>query len=1125
MRKKFIFMMYVLSVIIGISMLTPIVNAEDAAANSRNSALKAKAEATCLENNPSVYNVAALNDGDAHNGFGNSWSSGDRGVMTGGGTYVTLTWDEAVKINHIKMYLVDKYELKRYKIQLYCNNKWETVVEEDNNTEKNVDYELEELYTATALKVICLCGPDTQPKFARITEIETYNDVEVIEEAANAMEMGNLTGISSDINLPKKIMNGLINVEWESSAPKIIDSDGRVIQPPHGSGSTTVHLTAIMTAGKSKVVKEFDAVVNEMPEDSEVVKRIKDELTLDKTEYLVEDIELPLEDSKKYTSIKWSSSDASVITNDGHIKQDGSNVKTAVLTAVISKGSASEQKTFNISVYPETEPIKIVSAETWHAAEIELRSTENYEHPYLDVDITATFISEKGTVIKRQAFYDGENIWRIRFAPTEEGNWTYITSSTNIKDSGLHGRRGTVVCTPYTGDLEVYKHGFVQRMEGKRYLTYADGTPFFYTADCGWMNLSSRMPLYKTNMPTLGDSAYKTIIDTREKQGYNAYRMNFFIGLAGDCFSEGTYNEGGYPWTKGIIYNDSASSVVEQSTVNNEYRGSQHAFDGIDETVWQAQPSYPQWVQIYWRQQKTVDKVRVLFGREDVWHFEIQVSDDQSHYTTVYTTPKQGFAGKEFEYDFAENPTAQFLRVKINNAESGGDAVICEITPYSETGERLDISHYFVDLNPDFFKNTDERIQYITNKGMIANLGLDWGHNLVSGMEPQFKRIAEYINARYGAYPVMWYTAGEAGKGPRKVWVEIAQHMDEIDAYNHVNTIHNDVSNPNYIQDTEDLSWHDVNYTQLGHDVYPDETTYWTKIYNYEPVTPFIEGEAYFENIHGLESYITREAYWKSVMAGGVGFCYSAEGLWQATYDFNDRWQLWGTSPIPWFSALFKEAGAQLPNMKKFMEDINWWELVPDKDAVVWDNAPVGLASPFQKRNEDSSTIIAYVPSNTYSYSGVAKLRPDSSFTAKWYNTRMGEYTLISSNIKTDRSGTWTIPSAPDYSDWALVITLNAINTEAFKAISFDRISVDQPYNVTNKLNYIYKTADGADVTWESSNNNVVDSKSGEVKQTDKEEKVRLVAKITTNKGTDYKGFTLTIPAKESDDAQTGNDE
>ena len=211
--------------------------------------------------------------------------------------------------------------------------------------------------------------------------------------------------------------------------------------------------------------------------------------------------------------------------------------------------------------------------------------------------------------------------------------------------------------------------------------------------------------------------------------------------------------------------------------------------------------------------------------------------------------------------------------------------------------------------------------------------------------------------------------------------------------------------------------------------------------------------------------------------------------------------------------------------MKKFMEDINWWELVPDKDAVVWDNAPVGLASPFQKRNEDSSTIIAYVPSNTYSYSGVAKLRPDSSYTAKWYNTRMGEYTLISSNIKTDRSGTWTIPSAPDYSDWALVITLNAINTEAFKAISFDRISVDQPYNVTNKLNYIYKTADGADVTWESSNNNVVDSKSGEVKQTDKEEKVRLVAKITTNKGTDYKGFTLTIPAKESDDEQTGNDE
>jgi len=36
------------------------------------------------------------------------------------------------------------------------------------------------------------------------------------------------------------------------------------------------------------------------------------------------------------------------------------------------------------------------------------------------------------------------------------------------------------------GDLDIYKHGFIQAEAGCKYMTYADGTPFFYLGDTHW---------------------------------------------------------------------------------------------------------------------------------------------------------------------------------------------------------------------------------------------------------------------------------------------------------------------------------------------------------------------------------------------------------------------------------------------------------------------------------------------------------------------------------------------------------------------------------------------------------------------------------------------------------------
>lgn len=138
-----------------------------------------------------------------------------------------------------------------------------------------------------------------------------------------------------------------------------------------------------------------------------------------------------------------------------------------------------------VPVQNADEVINISDAKTWVSNEVCFISTKEYADPYNDV--TMDLVLTNGTVTYTiPSFWDGGSTWRVRFVCPEAGTWTYSTVCSDETDAGLHGRTGTVTCTQYDGDLDIYKHGFVQIEEGNRYFTYADGTPFFYLGDTHW---------------------------------------------------------------------------------------------------------------------------------------------------------------------------------------------------------------------------------------------------------------------------------------------------------------------------------------------------------------------------------------------------------------------------------------------------------------------------------------------------------------------------------------------------------------------------------------------------------------------------------------------------------------
>lgn len=108
--------------------------------------------------------------------------------------------------------------------------------------------------------------------------------------------------------------------------------------------------------------------------------------------------------------------------------------------------------------------------ERWGIFETAITSQSKSSNPFINVTLKAHFRCNS-TEITVDGFYDGEDTWRIRLMPTEEGRWTYTTESNN---ADLNGKQGSFQCVAAGPG----NHGPVH-VARKVHFSYADGTPFY----------------------------------------------------------------------------------------------------------------------------------------------------------------------------------------------------------------------------------------------------------------------------------------------------------------------------------------------------------------------------------------------------------------------------------------------------------------------------------------------------------------------------------------------------------------------------------------------------------------------------------------------------------------------
>lgn len=110
------------------------------------------------------------------------------------------------------------------------------------------------------------------------------------------------------------------------------------------------------------------------------------------------------------------------------------------------------------------------------------------------------------------AFTDDGIHYIFSAAFPETGSWKWTTHCSNKSDKGLHNLHGKVEVVRYAGTNPLYLHGDLKVSVNRRYLVYADDTPFLWIGDTGWnASLKSTMEEWRTYVDKRASQSFSVI--------------------------------------------------------------------------------------------------------------------------------------------------------------------------------------------------------------------------------------------------------------------------------------------------------------------------------------------------------------------------------------------------------------------------------------------------------------------------------------------------------------------------------------------------------------------------------------------------------------------------------------
>ncbi len=337
--------------------------------------------------------------------------------------------------------------------------------------------------------------------------------------------------------------------------------------------------------------------------------------------------------------------------------------------------------------------------------------------------------------------------------------------------------------------------------------------------------------------------------------------------------------------------------------------------------------------------------------------------------------------------------------------------------------------------NEKYFEHVDKVVRMAEKYGLFVALLPTWGDkfNLKWGVGPVIftnpdtaRMYGEYIGERYKDFPnIIWVLGGDRqpeNDSQMKVIQAMAEGLNSKDGDKHLITYHMGGSSGNLFHNDE---WLDFNMEATGHAIKDNPIYKETSVdYNKKPAKPCLNGEACYEDLpvgfnpaNGrFYDYDVRQAGYWTVLAGGAGYAYGNNNIWQMIDS-----TLKGFYPTqPWYDAIKSRGATQMGYLRKLFESRPFIDMVPDQDVlakVFGQNKNMIRAA----RGKNGSFAIIYTPSGNPVHVDLKKLEADT-INGYWYNPREGTSSPVEEFANTKKVKAFVPPSSGPMVDWVLIL-------------------------------------------------------------------------------------------------------
>lgn len=335
--------------------------------------------------------------------------------------------------------------------------------------------------------------------------------------------------------------------------------------------------------------------------------------------------------------------------------------------------------------------------------------------------------------------------------------------------------------------------------------------------------------------------------------------------------------------------------------------------------------------------------------------------------------------------------------------------VLAQILPWQhgETnvyGETAFVNKDFTKPNEKYWQHADYVIEQAAAKGLYIAVLPMWCRNYIERRKEQplidaaaAYSYAKFLGVRYRKHKhIVWILGGDDPPTKHDVYDAMAKGITDGVGRDVLMSYHppsNVVSTAAFYADK---SWMDFNLFQSGH------REVWLSYHNAAqdyarmPIKPTLESEPNYENHpikHKMENgvfnawHVRSRAYW-SVFAGGAGFTYGGNGVWQMDKAGQPPF-LATHANLSWDKALDLPGATQVKYLRRLIESRPFFNRVPDDGTVLDSPAGEGADRVQVTRDSNRNWAMYYISDGHAITPGLLNLK-GPQICAWWFNPRDG---------------------------------------------------------------------------------------------------------------------------------------